>query len=121
MPKSAMCARRIAEGQVDLGRVRRARRELMARVLAHPNDRVSPHVLTELARALDVMDRYERRARSHRKFAIRDFDKARAAGLAKQSHAKPPAAVLAKQSQTAPRAPRIDGWSIGSRYVIGPA
>jgi hypothetical protein len=38
-------------------------------------------ILSREAKALEAMDRYERRARSRRKFAIRVFDTARAAAI----------------------------------------
>jgi hypothetical protein len=113
-------ARRIAEAQIDLIRIRRARYDLMARNITDPHYREwevyehntkitktivrligmttpippilramfhfkpeGPHkivaILSDLSGELTKMDRYERRALSRRKFAIRDFDVARQA------------------------------------------
>jgi hypothetical protein len=108
-------ARRIAEAQIDLRRVRHARHQLFSETLSDPDyesiamqrkklaailrcmrvsgayapmpDDVmeflnskpeSPHkfatILSDKARQLLALDRYERRALSRRKFAIRAFD-----------------------------------------------
>jgi hypothetical protein len=113
-------ARRIAEAQVDLLRVRRARHDLISRAFSNPHFRpgkglhawirqlakagayikqglalprdmrdaieVKPQgaeklalILSDASAELARMDRYERRALWRRKFAIREFDAARAA------------------------------------------
>lgn len=77
--------RRIAEAQVDLNRVRNHRRRMIAGLLDDPScgnplggDEKFVAVVEENATRLAAIDRYERRALSRRKSAIRNFDAAQA-------------------------------------------
>jgi len=91
-------ARRIAEAQVDLMRVARARRDIISAAMAGPDDRPAPGLtgpiatpgeaggpgadkrvatLSDIGARLAKLDWYERVALSRRKRAIRAFDVAR--------------------------------------------
>ena len=64
-------ALRVAEAQIDLRRVRDSRHQFLPQQLTNLDDD------TRANKKLKSMDRYERRARSRRKFAVRAFDAAR--------------------------------------------
>lgn len=61
-------ARRVAETQIDLLRIRQARHDLLVRTDSVVNGE------PDATKQLSAIDRYERRALSRRKFAIREFD-----------------------------------------------
>lgn len=87
-PQILDLARHVAEAQIELGRVRQARHQLLTENMQERDepggDITTPEGLEEFAtilaqenRQLVAMNRYERRALSRRKFAIRAFDDAR--------------------------------------------
>jgi hypothetical protein len=75
-PQLRALARAIAEAQLDIVRVRSARREVMQSSLGSLGKEKLALAISECATQLERFDRYERRALSRRKFAIRTLESA---------------------------------------------
>jgi hypothetical protein len=65
-------ARRVAEAAIDVLRVRRLRVDMISRGLARERSGI-----LQFGSEFAIIDRYERRALSRRKFAILAFDEAK--------------------------------------------
>lgn len=78
-PALEVIALQFAAAQVDLLRVRQARHLALTRALTDPSaaDGSISEAVAKVATELAALERYERRALSRRKFAIRDFDATR--------------------------------------------
>ena len=80
-PAALALARAFAEAQIDLDRIRKVRRHVLARFMADPDgdnlgDDVGDEVdRSELMRQLQRLERYERRALARRKRATTTFDR----------------------------------------------
>ena len=83
-------ARRVAEAQIDLQRVRQARHQFLYTRFKRPGSASSspapdPHelanILVQNFKEINAMDSYERRALSRRRFAIRALDIGRKGNL----------------------------------------
>jgi hypothetical protein len=68
---------RVAEAETELRRVRAARQSSLPQHLSDADVERDLTISSEQAKELQLIDRYERRVRSRRKFAVRDLDAAR--------------------------------------------
>jgi hypothetical protein len=82
-PALLVSARRVAEAEVDLRRIRLVRSELLSTIAGGCSSGSADYTIaprrfaakpSELVQTLQRLDRYERRALSRRKLAVRTFD-----------------------------------------------